>query len=348
MAEMSDDPSLTEVLSEFIRTMLTDFPIQGMLDQLVGRAVHLLPITSAGVTLITDDNAPRSISASDDAALGFDQLQTELGQGPSLAAYFGGEPVLAADLAAEQRFAKFASRARGDGLGAAFAFPMGYDNHQIGTLNLYRDRPGHLDDTEVKTAQTLADVAAAFLLNAQIRHDLLLSSAKALEDALHDPLTSLPNRRLMFERLNKAAERPRAVGQALAVFFVDLDGFKLVNDVHGHRAGDELLVAVAGRLNGLLRQRDTVARISGDEFVVLFDDLDGRQEVEAVADRVLGALSGRFMLAECAVNISASIGIAVLPSHDVSMEELLHIADEAMYEAKRAGGGRYRIAELPG
>jgi diguanylate cyclase (GGDEF)-like protein len=342
---MSKRPNLTDVLSEFIRTMLTDFPVQSMLDQLVGRAVELLPVSSAGVTIITDENAPRSIAASDDAALAYEQLQTELGQGPSLAAYFGGEAVVAANLRVEQRFTKFTSRAVADGLAAVFAFPLGHGDHQLGTLNLYRDTPGTLDATELATAQTLADVAAAFLFNAQIRHDLQQREEQALQDSLHDPLTSLPNRRLMFERLTKAAGRPRIVGHTMAVFFIDLDDFKQVNDVHGHRAGDELLVAVAGRLHGLLRQRDTVARIAGDEFVVLFDDLAGRPAVEVVAGRVLSALSGRFMLFDCEVTVSASIGIAVKEDDEVEIEELLDRADEAMYEAKRAGGARYLIAD---
>jgi diguanylate cyclase (GGDEF)-like protein len=325
--------------------MLTDFPVQAMLDQLVGRAVELLPVSAAGVTLITEDNALRSIAASDEDALAFELLQTELGQGPSLAAYFGGTAVVVTDLASERRFAKFAPPAVAKGLMSVVAVPLGHGNHQLGTLNLYRDVPGALEERDMKTAQTLADVGAAFLFNAQIRHDLLQVSAQAIEDSLHDPLTSLPNRRLMFDRLTKAAVRPRVVGQCLAVFFIDLDGFKGVNDVYGHRAGDELLVAVAGRLNGLLRQRDTVARIAGDEFVVLFDDLDGPEAVKGVADRALGALSSQFKLVDCEVTISASIGIAVRETHAGPIEELLRVADEAMYEAKRAGGARYQIAE---
>jgi len=344
---MSDDLSLTEVLSEFIRTMLTDFPIQEMLDKLVGRTVQLLPITSAGVTLITDDDAPRSIAASDASALLFEQMQTELGEGPSLAAYLGGAPIVVADLAEERRFPKFAARSIVEGLAAVVALPLGYRDYQLGALNLYLDAPDRLDDRDMKTAQTLADVAAAFLLNAQIRHDLQQSFAQAAEDSLHDPLTRLPNRKLMFERLNKSVSRPRLVGHTLAVFFIDLDKFKLVNDEHGHRFGDELLVAVAGRLNGLLRNSDSVSRISGDEFVILFDDLEGRPAVEAVAERVLTALSGRFVLSECAVQTSASIGIAIKEGPEDSVEELLRRADEAMYQSKRAGGARYRIARTP-
>jgi diguanylate cyclase (GGDEF)-like protein len=343
---LSVDLDLTDVLSEFVRTMLTDFPIQGMLDQLVGRTVELLPIASAGVTLISADNAPRCIAASDESALRYEQMQTELNEGPCLAAYLGGEPIVVADMAEEHRFPKFAPRGIAEGLAAVVALPLGHENHQLGALNLYMDQPGRLDQVDMKTAQTLAYVAAAFLLNAQIRLDLQVSSAQAIEESLHDPLTSLPNRKLMFERLNKAIIRTRKAGHTLAVFFIDLDQFKLINDEYGHRAGDELLVAVAGRLNGLLRSRDTVSRISGDEFVILFDDLDGRSAVEAVAERVKGALSGRFVLSECVVSTTASIGIAIRERLDEPVEELLRIADEAMYEAKRAGGDRFQIAEV--
>jgi len=341
MAPVTKD--LSEVLSDFARTMLTDFPIQSILDKLVGRIVELLPISSAGVTLISDDSAPRYIAASDDDALRFEKLQTELAEGPCLVAYFSGVPVEVADLRAESRFPSFTPRALASGLAAVFTFPLGHGEHQLGALDLYRDRPGGLTPTEMRSAQTLADVAGAYIFNAQIRNDLLSQSEEVLDASLHDSLTGLANRRLLLERLADAFARPRVAGHILALCFIDVDNLKATNDAHGHGAGDQLLIAVAGRLMGLMRSRDTVARLSGDEFVILIDDLEPTRGIEAIAARVLSNLAGHFVLSDCAVNSTSSIGIALKDRVNLSPEQLLHNADKAMYKAKRAGGNQYRV-----
>ena len=160
---------LSDVLSEFARTMVTDFPIQGILDHLVKRIVEIMPITAAGVTLISPGSEPRYVAASNEAALRYEKLQTELGEGPCLAAYLTGNAVQAPDLAAEDRFPRFTPRALDAGLAAVFTFPLHHDSSQLGALDLYRDTAGPLSPESLSTAQTLADVAAAYVLNAQAR-----------------------------------------------------------------------------------------------------------------------------------------------------------------------------------
>ena len=142
-------------------------------------------------------------------------------------------------------------------------------------------------------AQTLADVAAAYLINAQARADLQDVLGPAREAALHDALTGLPNRALMLERLEHASRRGRRSRKTSAVFFLDLDRFKAVNDTYGHHVGDELLVAVAERLTAVLRPGDTLARLSGDEFVILCEDLDDPAQADAIAVRFDAALTPR-------------------------------------------------------
>ena len=343
---MASEQELSDVLSEFARTMLTDFPIQGILDHLVKRIVDVLPITAAGVTLITPDTDPRYVAASDASALRYEELQTELGEGPCLAAYRTGEAVAVADLRNETRFPVFTPRALEAGLVAVFTFPLCHGDERLGALDLYRDTPGSLDAATMAAAQTLADVAAAYLLNAQARDDLRESSNRARETSLHDSLTGLPNRVLFFERLNHAVLRSRRSGKMVAVLFVDLDRFKLVNDLYGHGTGDELLMAVAGRLSAALRPGDTVARMSGDEFVILCEDLAGPAEVDAIAVRIGAAMAAPFVLPLAEVHMTASVGIAYSgPGNEVS-EHLLQDADIAMYQAKRKGGGRHQIVDL--
>ena len=343
---MPNEQQLSSVLSEFARTLVTDFPIQGILDHLVLRIVDVLPITAAGVTLITPDTDPRYIAASDDAALRFEELQSELGEGPCLVAYETGESVAVSDLHDDPRFPNFTRRALEEGLVAVFTFPLRHGDMQLGALDLYRDSPGPLDAATMGAAQTLADVAAAYLLNAQARADLRESSERSLEMALHDPLTGLPNRTLLIERLDHAVRRGRRSGTQAAVLFADLDRFKLVNDLYGHAVGDELLVAVAERLMVALRPGDTLARLSGDEFVILCEDLNEAAEVDAIAARVVEAVAAPFELSGGSVTVTASVGIAFAGRGDQLSEQLLQDADSAMYQAKRQGGARHQVVDL--
>jgi diguanylate cyclase (GGDEF)-like protein len=343
---MATDRQLSDVLSEFARTMLTDFPIQAILDQLVKRIVEILPIDSAGVTLITPNTTPRFVAASDDSALRYEELQSELGEGPCLAAYKAGEAVAIADLRADHQFKVFGPKAVKAGLAAVFTFPLHQGARQLGALDLYRDTPGPLDHDEMAAAQTLADVTAAYLSNAQARADLQDSSDRSHESSVHDALTGLPNRILLSERLDHALLRSRRSGKLVAILFVDLDHFKDINDLHGHQVGDSLLVAVSRRVAGMLRPGDTLARLAGDEFVVLCEELDQENQADVIAHRIVDALAVPFSLEKVEVSLSASVGIAfAISGHDDS-ERLLQQADMAMYQVKRKGGANTQVIDL--
>jgi diguanylate cyclase (GGDEF)-like protein len=337
---------LSDVLREFARTMVTDFPIQGILDHLVKRIVDVMPVTGAGVTLIAPGLEPRYVAASDDSALRYEKLQTELGEGPCLAAYHAGEAIAVPDLTNDDRFPIFGPRAVNAGLAAVFTFPLNHDDLRLGALDLYRDTRGGLSEESMGMAQTLADVAAAYLINAQARSDLQDSSDQSREAALHDALTGLPNRVLMLQLLQHAFRRGRRSGHTTAVFFLDLDEFKAVNDTYGHKVGDELLVAVAKRLTGVLRPGDSLARLSGDEFVVLCEDLEDPSGADGIAARFADALATPFDLSGLELQIDASIGIAFTGHGSDAPEELIHDADLAMYRTKRHRDHNHRVLDL--
>jgi len=337
----TSDRALSDVLSEFARTMLTDFPIQGILDHLVRRMVEIMPITGAGVTLISETTSPHYVAASDAAAFQFEELQTILDEGPCIVAFQTGQSVAIAALSSEPRFPRFVPQAIEAGLAAVFTFPLRHGASQLGALDLYRDSPGPLSDHDMTVAQTLADVTSAYLVNAQARSDLVHTAAHAESVALHDPLTGLPNRTLLLERIQHALLARRRTHKPIAVLFIDLDDFKKINDTSGHQIGDELLVAVSSRLTGTLRPGDTVARLSGDEFVVLCEDLDYEGQIDSLARRLVEAIGRPFDLGGVSVEVSASLGIAY--AYDQSdPEELLHTADVAMYQVKRKGGASYQ------
>jgi diguanylate cyclase (GGDEF)-like protein/PAS domain S-box-containing protein len=158
-----------------------------------------------------------------------------------------------------------------------------------------------------------------------------------------DTLTGVPNRRLLADRLGQAIARARRSGKPMAVCYLDLDGFKPINDRHGHAAGDQLLIGVADHLKGVLRAEDTLARLGGDEFVLLFTDLAQVDEIHVVLDRVLAAVSEPVMVENNAITISASIGVTLYPADDSDADALLRHADQAMYRAKESGKNRYHL-----
>ena len=156
--------------------------------------------------------------------------------------------------------------------------------------------------------------------------------------ALQDPLTGLANRTLLDDRLRVALARAQRHGYLTGVLFMDLDGFKAVNDRHGHHVGDELLKAVAGRLRSVLRPADVVARIGGDEFVAICEELHGLEEAHAIASRVEVAIAEPITTDAGPLSVHASVGLALAEAAEgTDPDDLVRRADEAMYRAKQAG-----------
>lgn len=162
------------------------------------------------------------------------------------------------------------------------------------------------------------------------------------DKALHDPLTGLPNRLLLLDRMQRLLEPRRGDDARAAVFYLDLDGFKEVNDSAGHAAGDAVLMGVARRLREFCRTEDTVARLGGDEFVMVIPS-DDRSLVEARAEAVLAALSSPYPYNGRLLTVGVSIGVALAPEHGVDVAALLHKADAALYAAKQGGKGMVRF-----
>ncbi|MDX9706624.1 MAG: PAS-domain containing protein [Azospira sp.] len=173
------------------------------------------------------------------------------------------------------------------------------------------------------------------------------NEAKIRNMALLDALTALPNRLSLNEQIEQAL-RPGENGRAetFALLFLDLDGFKRVNDSLGHDAGDALLIQVAARLREAVRETDTVARLGGDEFVLLLRDSNGDASTARIAEMIIARIAEPFVVGSDTVHIGTSIGIAVHPRHGTRREALLKAADEAMYRAKAAGRGTWRISSV--
>ncbi len=182
-----------------------------------------------------------------------------------------------------------------------------------------------------------------------VEHELIESKAalsvsrveasRARHDSLHDPLTGLPNLTLFKDRLKHAIAQARRKGWLLAVMFVDLDEFKGVNDAHGHDVGDAVIRLVAERLSEFVRDGDTVARRSGDEFLFLMLEAKDIDNARTMAQRIIALIAAPCTIQGIALSIQASVGLALYPAHGKTVSELLKQADLAMYAAKRQPSG---------
>ncbi len=170
---------------------------------------------------------------------------------------------------------------------------------------------------------------------------------KQLQHIAHyDNLTSIPNRVLLADRMKQAIAQSKREQTMLAVCYLDLDGFKFINDTLGHQAGDQVLIETASRIGGMLRETDTVARLGGDEFVVLLPNLHQQQECIATLNRLLETIALPIYIQDQACLVTASIGVSLFPSDDSEPDLLLRHADQAMYIAKQSGKNRYHLFDL--
>ena len=183
------------------------------------------------------------------------------------------------------------------------------------------------------------------MLEVRLLHEAARNYGKMLESlALNDPLTGLANRRLLDDRMSMALVHARRNKSAMAVVYLDLDGFKQINDTLGHGAGDVLLKMVAGRLVATVREEDTVARLGGDEFIIALWHVSGSDYAATVALKVIEAVSQPYGIEGHTVSITTSAGVGIYPVHGEDADTLMKSADLALYEAKRAGKNAYRIS----
>lgn len=197
--------------------------------------------------------------------------------------------------------------------------------------------------TELQALRTAADTFGTAIRRRRMEAELAASRSELIRLALYDALTGLPNRSLFEDRLDHALERSRRSGRRIAVLFLDLDRFKIVNDTLGHAAGDQLLVSVAGRLEERLREEDTLARFGGDEFACLLEGVGDREQAETAVRRLVTAFDEPFELLGTEVHVGGSVGLALSSEELSEPEDLLRFSDIAMYRAKETEGVRYHL-----
>jgi diguanylate cyclase (GGDEF)-like protein len=331
-------------LAEFARLISDAFSVERVLQMLCENAIASLPVFGAGVSVVPPEGGKEGKElhiawASGPRAQDLEDLQRRVGQGPCLEAMQTRRLVQAQLTGKTPRWPRYDVEALGLGVRRVIAVPLISEGHTWGALDAYSSGEAPFTLEVVGAVQVLADAATACLSTATDRQLRLEAEERLRLQALHDPLTGLPNRILLEERLLLALSHlDRRPGSAGVLFF-DLDRFKQINDAHGHAVGDKVLIEVAARLGKVLRPSDTLCRFGGDEFVVVCEDLHpGGDDLDSIGRRIGEVLEPPFVASEGTFAIRASIG-AVLAEAGDSPERLLRDADLAMYIAKRERPG---------
>ena len=247
------------------------------------------------------------------------------------------QAVVVADVAADPLWDGASDAALGAGVRAAWSMPVlaFADRRALGTIGTYHPRPGRPRRSYVRFVDLCTNLAAMAVERGH-------AEARLAHQATHDALTGLPNRTLFLDRLGQALAQRHEDGTTVAVVFLDVDRFKVINDSAGHGAGDRLLTGLAQRLSGLVRPGDTVARFGGDEFTVLCQGVAGASGALKIAERIVEGTAAPFALDDGEVVVTLSAGIA-LPRAGDTPETLLRDADAAMYRAKERGRNRIEV-----
>jgi diguanylate cyclase (GGDEF)-like protein len=251
-------------------------------------------------------------------------------------AAYRNEIVIVEDIASDPLWEDYKDLALSYELRACWSMPIrNYQGEVLGTFALYHKKPSRPNDDEIELIQSTARLAGVAIEKKQ--------SEMELKHMAHmDQLTGLPNRVLFMDRLNQALARARRQEKELAVLFIDLDRFKIINDRHGHKAGDVALKEVARKLRACVRKMDTVARLGGDEFTIVLTEISGVEDAAMVARKVIDALAEPQQIEGEEYAIGGSIGISLYPQNGEDVDALLANADTAMYQAKEIGSS-YRF-----
>ncbi len=336
---------LVKALAELSRGATDDFSAETMLTRLCEVAGTAIGLDGAGV-MLTEKRHNRFVHATTTTVAPAERLQELLRTGPCHEALLRREPVVIDDLAeaaANSGWRVYAATATQLGLRSVVAVPLVARGQTWGVLDLYRSTPQPWTEEERDAAAVLADSAVSYLVMAHDRDTARTAQLALAHQAMHDELTGLPNRALVYDRLEHALRAARRRPAAVAALFIDLDRFKQINDTFGHAGGDTVLTEVARRMSATLRAGDTLGRLAGDEFVLICEDVptDTTQihgHIAAVTARLRAAFDAPIRLAGVDVSVSASIGVAVTTDGPTA-QDLLGEADSAMYGAKQRGRG---------
>lgn len=325
--------------------LMNRLDINDLLETILRRAGSLLG-TNHGWLYLADEEQSKLVMK---MAMGYYEdykgLILQPGEALSGKVWITGEPLFVENYNTwPDRHANFSPSVYGN-----IAFPIKSEGKAVGVIGLAFEEEGvKVDQQELALLSNFSQLASIALDNAKLYtsaqrevDERKRTEEKIRYQALHDQLTDLPNRTLFYDRLTQAIAHCRRHNKYLAVMFMDLDSFKLINDTMGHDMGDRLLKAIGERLGGIIRESDTVARIGGDEFTILLPNLSYQVDSALVAEKIIKSFKEPFYLDNREFYVTASIGISVFPLDGEDVKTLVKHADIAMYQAKGQGRNTY-------
>ncbi len=327
-------------LARLARTAAGEFTVDDMLHELCQVAGGAVEVDGVGVMGVDADTV-RFVHA-DRGLVAAELLQEELQRGPCRDSASRLATVVVEDVAATDRWPELAVSWRRAGLGAIVAVPLLARGRPWGVLELYRSASSSWAEWELTAARALADVTASYLAMAADRDQARALRYELEHRATHDHLTGLPNRALLVDRVEHAGLTAERRGTAVALLLIDVAGFKDVNDTMGHGVGDAVLAEIARRLQDAVRENDTLARLSGDEFVVVCEDLRGTPSemsrwVDELRCRIEASVRRPLRIAGQQPMISVNLGATVTRGRR-SAKYLIGAADRDMYVARQQHG----------
>jgi len=320
-----------------LEMIATRKPLEQILVQLAQMVERQYPGTMAAVSLIRDENLYIAATAAlpQDFVKGMNGIVVGPTSTTSGAASHWRKPVFSRDIASDPIWEGRRDLAQRNGIVSCWSAPILAGSGQaLGTIDVYHKTARHPDKSQLALLQMASGSAAIAIEQRQLTDQLAYQ-------AHHDALTALPNRLLFQERLRQGIIQARRSGSMVGLLYFDLDRFKLINDTLGHASGDAVLRQVAERLRSSLRETDTLARMSGDEFTVIATGLKNPQNASLVAETILKALRDPFQVENQELYVSASVGISIYPKDATDAESLQRHADNAMYRAKAQGKNRF-------
>jgi len=318
--------------NQVLEMLACDEPTQTILETLVETvathrstwacALHLLD--GETLKLTAQSRLPSTLAAR------LDRIAAKITDAPEIAVLNGEEVFVLPDLNQEHR--PWIELLRANGAQSAWSAPFLREGKPVGTMTIYTLLRYPPREADIELLKMSCQMASLILERQRMNEELI-------HRAYHDPLTGLGNRRLGKEGLEDGIRRSRRSGEGLGVFWMDLNKFKQINDTYGHTAGDQVLQEVARRLTSGIRSCDTVARMGGDEFMIVMERMENRKAAEQVANELLTLLSEPVVINDLQLSVTASVGISFYPEDGDSADTLEQRADVAMYKAKFGGVG---------
>ena len=334
-ARMSSSEEYERNRNKVLEVLARGAPIADILTVLVQAVEHSTTEKLCSILLLDEEGKRLLLGAAPSLPDFYNQavhgLEIGEGVGSCGTAAFRDERVVVEDVQTHPYWSPYRELTSRAGLASCWSEPIRSSKGEVlGTFAIYQRQPGGPSAADIELIQQSCHLASIAIERKRL-DDMMWSHAN------YDLLTKLPNRRLFRDRLQQDLKKTQRADLSLALMFIDLDLFKEVNDTLGHDVGDLLLVDVARRISGCVRDTDTVARISGDEFTVILPELTETKRTEKVAQNIIHALTQPFHIGKETIYISASVGITLYPNDATELESLLKNADQAMYAAKDQG-----------